>query len=240
MNNIFLIRLKKIFIFKHYLIKIKFFFYIFFPRKKIKIYNTTIHLANTGNLYYDRPSIELSAYKYLSNFKEIEIVKKEIFSNGVCVDIGANIGFFSLLLLKKVCKNGFLYSFEKNKIIFNLLKKNLRNFKNSRLYHGEVGIKKNQIVIDKIIKKKIDFIKIDIDGLDLLALKSCKQIIGRHKPKILIELSENSKNVYNIHYSSVIKFLNKYNYSIYDVNEYPAKFHRKLAKNEVVNIFCKI
>jgi hypothetical protein len=240
MNQIFLIRLKKIFTFKLYLIKIKFFFYSFFPRKKIKICNTTVNLANTGNLYYDRPSIELSAYKYLSNFKEIEIIKKEIFSNGVCVDIGENIGFFSLLLLKKVCRNGFLYSFEKNKIIFNLLKKNLRNFKNLRLYHGEVGIKKNQIVIDKIIKKKIDLIKIDIDGLDLLALKSCKQIIGKHKPKILIELSENSKDTHNIHYSSVIKFLNKYNYSIYDINKYPAKFNRKLYKNEVVNIFCKI
>jgi len=240
LNNIYLKRLKKIFFVQLYLIKIKYFYYSFFPKKKIIIHNTTIHLANTGNLYYDRPSIELSAYKHLSNFKEIEVLKKEIFSNGTCIDIGANIGFFSLLLLKKICIDGFLYSFEKNNIIFDLLKKNLRNFKNLKLYRGEVGIKKDQIVVDKIIKKKIDFIKIDLDGLDLLALKSCKKIIGRYKPKILIELSENSKDAYNIHYMSVIKFLKKYSYSFYDINEYPAKFNRKLSKNEVVNIFCKI
>jgi hypothetical protein len=135
--------------------------------------------------------------------------------------------------------NGFLYSFEKNNIIFNLLKKNTRNFKNLKLYHGEVGIKKNQIIIDYIIKKKIDFIKIDIDGLDLLALKSCETIIKRNKPKILIELSENSKDIYNIHWLSVITFLKKYNYSFYCVKEYPKKFNRKLFKNEVINIFCK-
>jgi hypothetical protein len=135
--------------------------------------------------------------------------------------------------------NGFLYSFEKNNIIFNLLKKNTRNFKNLKLYHGEVGIKKNQIIIDYIIKKKIDFIKIDIDGLDLLALKSCETIIKRNKPKILIELSENSKDIYNIHWLSVITFLKKYNYSFYCVKEYLKKFNRKLFKNEVINIFCK-
>ena len=72
-----------------------------------------------------------------------------------------------------------------------------------------------------------------------MALKSCKKIISRYKPKILIELSENSKDIYNIDYLSVIKFLKKYNYSFYDVNEYPVKFNRKLFKNEVVNIFCK-
>ena len=123
MNKIYLTRLKKIFIFSLYLVKIKYFYYSFFPKKKIIIYNTTIHLANTGNLYYDRPSIELSAYKQASNFDEIEILKKEVSSYATCIDIGANIGLFSLLLLKKICMNGFLYSFEKNNIIFNLLKK---------------------------------------------------------------------------------------------------------------------
>jgi len=239
LNNNYLIRLKKIFIFQLYLVKIKYLYYSFFPKKKINIYNTTIHLANTGSLYFDRPSIELSAYKQASNWDEIEILKKEISNYATCIDIGANMGLFSLLLLKKICKNGFLYSFEKNKIIFNLLKKNTRKFKNLKLYHGEVGIKKNQIIIDYIIKKKIDFIKIDIDGLDLLALKSCERIIKRNKPKILIELSENSKDVYNIHWLSVIKFLKKYSYSFYCVKEYPKKFNRKLFKDEVVNIFCK-
>ena len=45
---------------------------------------------------------------------------------------------------------------------------------------------------------------------NITKIKSCKKIIGRYKQKILIELSENSKDAYNIHYMSVIKFLKKY------------------------------
>jgi hypothetical protein len=73
----------------------------------------------------------------------------------------------------------------------------------------------------------------------LLALKSCTNIINSFKPKIIIELSEDSFRCHGMHYSEVIDFLNKKNYQCYEILKIPKLFDRKLTKNEVINIFAK-
>ena len=91
---------------------------------------------------------------------------------------------------------------------------------------------------DELVSDKISFIKIDIDGPDYFALKSCEKIIDRDPPKILVELCENSQKHWSIHYSKVLDFLKNKNYKCYDVKQLEIEFNRNLKPEEIVNIFA--
>lgn len=67
---------------------------------------------------------------------------KNIINEGqIVADIGANIGYFSLLLSKLVGSKGKVYSFEPELKNFEILKKNvtINNFKNIKLYQKAVS-----------------------------------------------------------------------------------------------------
>ena len=112
-----------------------------------------------------------------------------------------------------------------NKIARYKLNKNLGNTSASitRKFNksGHVGVK--SITIDKLVKtnkiKKIDFIKLDVEGAELMALQGGKKSIKNFKPKIALECSS-KKEFYEIN-----EFLLKFNYK-------PFSFDKK--KNEFV------
>jgi len=59
---------------------------------------------------------------------------KNLKEGDIFLDIGANIGFFSLLGSELVGKNGKVYSFEPSPEIYNILYKNTKNFSNIEIY----------------------------------------------------------------------------------------------------------
>jgi len=63
---------------------------------------------------------------------ETKLIKKEIHKDEVVLDIGANIGYYSLIFAKLVGPQGKIFSFEPEPSNFNLLKKNIEvnNFQN--------------------------------------------------------------------------------------------------------------
>lgn len=220
---------------KYNLIIPKIYYHIFWlVRKpnKINFDNRNFYLSTREQ---SEPSRQLYSYKKIYNSFEKSIINSEVKEGSNCLDIGANIGFFTHLFLKKSGMTGKIYSFESNKIVFATLKMNFVNDKNVITYNGFVG---TEILVDEIIKNEVHFIKIDIDGPDLIALKSCNNIIDLYKPKIIIELSEASYRQHTIHYSDTIKFLKKKNYQCYEILKTPKLFHRNLKRNEVINIFA--
>lgn len=56
---------------------------------------------------------------------ETDFVKKNVTEGSIVLDIGANIGYYTLLLAKLVGEKGKVYSFEPEPYNFNLLKKNV-------------------------------------------------------------------------------------------------------------------
>jgi len=77
----------------------------------------------------------------------------------------------------------------------------------------------------------------------LLALKSCEQIIKSYKPKIIIEISEDSNRLHSIPYHDVISFLEIRNYLINEILSYESslgfkQFNRELHREEVINLFA--
>ena len=223
---------------KYNLIIPKFLAYVIWPILKPKKIMYDERLFFTSTKKFSDPSRDLFAYKKFYNIHEKKIIENYLKKNSNCIDVGANIGFFSYLFLKIVGKEGKIFAFEKIPEVFDILKKNFEYEKNVICNSGAIGIDKESVIIEKIIDCKIQFIKIDIDGADYFALKSCEQIIKRDRPIIIIELSEASEREHKVNYSKTVEFLLNYDYNIYEIDSKLTKFDRKLKFEEVINLLA--
>ena len=78
---------------------------------------------------------------------ETELVKKEIKKGDVVLDLGANIGYYTLIFAKLVGKRGKVFAFEPDPTNFSLLKKNveINGYKNVELVQKAVSNKTGKI-----------------------------------------------------------------------------------------------
>lgn len=176
---------------------------------------------------------------------ESELILRQVNKNSVVVDIGANIGYYTLLLAK-ICKK--VYAIEPDKKCFEILKKNIeennlknvvtiyravsdrkekralitdnRNFGNSRIQSPSASpypplTRGRDIVLtvslDKLLKneKRIDLIKIDVQGWEGKVIDGAKKIIKKHSPVLFLEFNGDFK---------MIKFLKKYYKNIFTID----------------------
>jgi FkbM family methyltransferase len=150
-------------------------------------------------------------YKRMTEQNEINLLEKHINKNDTVVDIGSNIGFYTILISKLVGQNGKVYAFEPDKLNFERLKKNTHHLKNVvlenkavgkkteliKLYYSELNVDhrtypinnaNNFIEIQSVSlneyfenKEKIDFIKMDIQGYEPYALQGMTDILEKNK-----------------------------------------------------------
>lgn len=87
---------------------------------------------------------------------ETNFLKTIIHEGMIVVDIGANIGYFSLLLSNLIGSTGKVFSFEPNPRSFNFLKKNTEQnkIKNIKIFQNAVG---NKDRMTKLFLSKINF-----------------------------------------------------------------------------------
>ena len=109
------------------------------------------------------------------------------------------------------------------------MKLNLQKFPSAVVKKGFVLNKNSNKFLDKKNKSKlivinefvqedcIDFIKIDIDGLDLIALQGCDKFLVHGSPLVLIEVSEDTQSRYGISFLDIINYMKKLNYTPYYV-----------------------
>lgn len=206
--------------------------------------------------------------------EEAKYIKKNYQFN-ISVDIGSNTGHFTNMLSKISNK---VYSFEPINYLFKSQKylfknSNVTNFncalgskKQRRKFYipinndpeSSIIAKKNSTIInvdvnkgDDLLKKKIDFIKIDVEGFELDVLIGLKKIIKKSRPLLLIEIEKR----HNRNYLKVFKLLKNTGYKIYylDKNEFilksllykninyffKKKQNKRVSKNYVNNFFCE-
>ncbi|MBI3312896.1 MAG: FkbM family methyltransferase [Candidatus Omnitrophica bacterium] len=153
----------------------------------------------------------------LANSFEIKLIENFCRSGMSAVDIGANIGFYSMMFSRAVGPEGKVWAFEPDPLNFSMLERNLSqnaiqnvyavnkaagpNSGASFLYqskwhtgdhrivdHGE-GREKIPIKIlaldEFFADKNIDFIKIDIQGAEGMALEGMKKTLARN-PNVVI------------------------------------------------------
>ncbi len=191
---------------------------------------------------------------------ETEIVKNNVDKNDVVVDVGANIGYYTLLMAKN---NAFVYSYEPEPTNFDLLKKNvlLNNFSsNVKLYNKAVsnffghsklvlsehstgqhklvnsrfGTKLIDIEVIKIELDKINFAKIDVEGAELNVLKGMKTLPN----KMLIEFNSMNLEEFGTNPQDFLNFLN--NYTIKEISKkglVEPDYERLIDNSMATNLF---
>jgi len=136
---------------------------------------------------------DFSLYKKLWEEKTTELVKKELKEGQIAVDIGASIGYFTMLFARQVGETGKVYSFEPTPNQFPYLCRNIEvnGYKDIVVPVNKAAWNKKEetkmppidkkfdcqaITVDEVLEKagiidKIDFIKIDVDGSEPQVLK---------------------------------------------------------------------
>lgn len=184
-----------------------------------------------------------------------QYVMKEIRKGNVVLDIGANIGYYTLIFAKLVGEEGKVIAFEPDPNNFALLKKNIaingyqnvvlvekaisnksgkgrlylaeENLGDHRIYESNVILGRKSIEIETIklddyfkdYEGRIDFIKMDIQGAEPIALEGMRTLIEKHSPKILTEFWPGGLEQFGIEPEEYFNLLLRKGFKLYDINE---------------------
>ena len=208
-------------------------------KKLVKtIFRNTVFWYQWDDKYIGQ-RIALGKYEpYLS-----KLILEKIGPGSVIVDVGANIGYYSLLAGKTAKK---VYAIEPEELNFSILKKNTQSngLKNIELIkagagrrQGKVTIKRSKInpgahkvemeggeitmiKLDDLIKEKVDVIKIDVEGMEANVIRGAKNLIEKWRPIIFLEYGINGRD------KEMIKFLRQVYGSIYWIDEYGQTYRK--------------
>lgn len=175
------------------------------------------------------------------------------------LDIGANIGIFTLIMARLVKDSGQVISFEPGPMSFSLLQRNvlINNYKNVTLVNSAVADREGDstllicrtgetdnrlqetsgnidstderdaipihlVSIDSYLNNRfpIDFIKLDVQGSEFLAIKGMEKTI-KNSPNIQIVMEYAPHALTNTGTSpkEFLKYLRSLGFDIYDVHE---------------------
>ena len=161
------------------------------------------------------------------NYEYPYFLKNLVRDGDVCIDIGANLGYYSVLLSRIVGEKGKIYSVEPVKPIRSVLTRNTRGLKNVEILPFALGTENKHIQLgnnsvkakgfmasgshfvmdteedaDVVFKAemrkgselfadlaKLDFVKCDIEGYEVIVLPELKSIFEKQKPTVLVETS---------------------------------------------------
>jgi FkbM family methyltransferase len=102
----------------------------------------------------------------------------------------------------------------------------------------EVRIDKLDNVIDELQLRKIDFIKIDVEGFEKRVLEGGKQTLIKHKPVLFIELDNELLAKQNNSSSEIIRFLMDIGYCCYHVETHEKVIPEDNFENTHFDILC--
>jgi FkbM family methyltransferase len=217
---------------------------------KIRLYN---YGDIAAKLYSSEPMTMLDkGFEY----RTFQLMKENVAEGNTVLDIGANIGIYSILLSRLVGKTGKVYAFEPDPITVEYLKKNIRLNKCENVIivpvalssqNGKITLLKpegsgdafNYIshtnrgntseafidslklddYVDQTGIKKIDFVKIDVEGAELLSFTGAKNVLEKFTPKIIMECYEPYLNRFEHTVADVIIYLHQFGYKFNNYEE---------------------
>ena len=197
------------------------------------------------------------ATKYFFERNELGNLQRYIRKGDVCLDIGANIGNHSIYYAK-ICHASKIFAFEPVQSTFATLQKNIkinhlencieaRNFglsdrmKSASIVHfDEKNIGSTQLsennggdlklasLDDMTFSCNIDFVKIDVEGMEYDLLRGAKQFFAKHKPVVFIE-------IWDKHFEKVNSLLQEYGYRVFEKRPADNYIYRQ---HEIQDIVC--
>lgn len=193
----------------------------------------------------------------LHHVNQIAFLSNYLKPNFTFIDVGANLGEFTLFAASKLSK-GKVIAFEPVNKQLNMLKLNCSLNQFDNIIIEEYGLSDSQrkieiftsystdlfdgiheglstlfpsdskFVVEQVIPLKVfddeyfdslesfDFLKIDIEGGELFALRGMQKSIQKFKPAILIEMNNLTFNAAGYSVEEVANFLFSFGYKLYD------------------------
>ena len=172
--------------------------------------NNIIHLIELRDKLFGKPYFENSIIKFTDN---------EVFVDAGSYDFSDSIEFM------KRCNNyNKIIAFEPNKELYSLCLNKINNVEKQFIYSYGLWSKNDELVfnenfagggsfafkrtsnslvtkvakLDDICKDRVTFIKMDIEGAELNALKGAEQIILKERPKLAICVYHRPKDIFEI------------------------------------------
>jgi len=188
-----------------------------------------------------------------------EIIRQSVKAGDVCLDVGANFGWYTTLFGKLCGERGAVHSFEPVPQLFQMLQKHvsLNNLeKNTRLnnfglsnqeqilnihiFEGQpsghsslagrpdeksleipvrVDLLNNYLKTEKI--RRVDFVKVDIEGAELLFLEGAAGLFDLARPPVLLmEMALNTSKNFGYAPNDLLRFIGeRRNYTFYKIDE---------------------
>lgn len=226
--------------------------------EKHKVWNNefyfTINSLRTENWYGLKGANSSDLFRACDKLNNWNIFLKEMISEGdTVIDCGANEGHTTIIFAKKVGEKGKVIAIDADINNINLIKKNLslNNIQNVEIIHAIVdeksgdskffahevvqndstGEKIQTVKLDDFAHLKPNFIKIDIEGYELPALKGARKILEQgSKLEVEMHVSKttgiNMMKRFGFNPQEIISLLKNYGYKIsFD--------HRELKDGEI-------
>jgi FkbM family methyltransferase len=208
---------------------------------------------------------------------ETELFKKQVKKGMTVLDIGAHIGYYTLVAANLVGENGRVFAFEPHPHNFAMLEKNVRinGYKNAilvqkavsdksghiKLFLSEYGtlhsllqVGKKSIVVeavtlDEFFDKdcKVDVIKIDVEGAEMLVLLGGDRIIkSNDNLKIFTEFFPEALKRFGCLPSDYLDKLIAYGFKLWNINDQKKQLEpvddanfRSICESESgTNLYC--
>jgi len=190
--------------------------------------------------------------------KETELVKREVKKGNIVIDVGASIGYYTLLLSRLVGNSGKVFAFEPFENRIEILKQNIdiNDYSNITIEKkiisdkiGSINLNEknfNSTTLDDYFKnRKIDFIKVDVDGFEKKVTDGMLRVLENNQNiKLMMEYYPPGLEKFSGNPTDFPKKLELFGFEIFDIPQNMKKVVADdLAKmypnsqNEYTNLF---
>jgi hypothetical protein len=182
-------------------------------KKYLEESNKRVKLRSFGRFVFYLRNYDLFSLKEVFVDRDYTLLEEFLPKrNDIVLDLGAGVGDYALFSSMRV-KRGKVISVEADSQTFELLKKNVKenNLKNViplNLFVSSEREHSIDFIVEKLRLKRVDLIKMDIEGEEYNALKGAIKTIRKFKPKIIIEIHSRKLR------KKILEFLKRYSYEL--------------------------
>lgn len=184
-----------------------------------EIYLKIIMYRKSLDSLYVEQAYNLSIREGIQDFDQI--VVKKLGENSIFYDVGGFDGKSSMDFIEHVKDYRHIYFFEPDKDIIETVKKNLKDVKNISFINAVVGEARGSVrydnigngggtvsetgeeivetvILDDFIEQGVSYIKMDIEGYELQALKGAKHFIEQEKPLLAVSVYHKPSDIHKL------------------------------------------
>ena len=189
-------------------------------------------------------------------------------ADSVILDVGANIGYYSMMIASALGGRCEIHAFEPAEETHARLTRNialngltcirahrvgladvpgwariLRPAGNSGAAYLEGGGRETPVsTLDHFVReqalRRVDFIKIDVEGLEERVLRGASEVLSRHRPMLLVELQPLTLQRAGSSVSRLLELLDAQGYEVWEPNWHRlVPLRKRTASAWLVNIF---